>query len=546
MIRNWVQFGVIFLFLAIAQTEATVFYVKAGNGSASPPYSTWNTAAATIQDAVDASSGGDLIWVTNGTYSTGGRIVYGAAMNRVAIDRAVTVQSVNGAVLTIIQGVPGPSNSAVRCVYLASGANLIGFTLKSGSSRGDGDFFQEQCGGGVLCQSISAVVSNCILSANNAYGEGGGTYSGTFNNCTFSGNKALEGGGASTANLNNCVLSGNSATYGAGAMYGALNNCTLSGNNAHDPTGKAVGQGGGIDSSSATNCALTNNSARVSGGAATSANLVNCLVAGNSAPEGGGASGGTLVNCTVVGNTSTTSGNILGLDGGIEGSTAVNCIIVSNTASFGDNNYDYNYGSGGATLSNCCTSPQPNNQGPGNFVADPAFVNYAGADYHLQSNSPCINAGLNASISATNDLDGNPRIAGGTVDIGTYEFQTPASVLSYAWAQQYGFATDGSADYADLDGDGMNNWQEWKAGTDPTSAASVLKMSSLSNSVSGMTMTWQSVSGVIYNLQRSTTLSAPSEFSLVQSNLPGESGTMSYTDTNATGSGPYFYRVGVQ
>jgi len=425
MTRNWIQLGTIFLLLAVIRTEATVFYVKAGNGSASPPYSTWNTAAATIQDAVDASTGGDLIWVTNGTYSTGGRIVYGAAMNRVAIDRAVTVQSVNGAALTIIQGVPGPSNSAVRCVYLASGANLIGFTLKSGSSRGDGDYFQEQCGGGVLCQSVSAVVSNCILSANNAYAEGGGTFSGTFNNCTFSGNKALQGGGASTANLNNCLLSGNSATYGAGAEYGALNNCILTGNNAHDPFGAAVGQAGGLYGGSATNCTFTNNAARVTGGAAAFANLVNCLVARNSAPEGGGTTGGTVVNCTIVGNTSTTSGSISGLAGGINGSTAANCIIVSNTASFGDNNYNYNFGSGGDSLSYCCTFPQPNNQGPGNISVDPALVNYAGADYHLQSNSPCINAGLNASISATNDLDGNPRVAGGTVDIGTYEFQAP-------------------------------------------------------------------------------------------------------------------------
>ena len=43
---------------------------------------------------------------------------------------------------------------------------------------------------------------------------------------------------------------------------------------------------------------------------------------------------------------------------------------------------------------------------------------------------PCINAGNNAAVFGSTDLDGNPRISGGIADIGAYEFQWPELTIA--------------------------------------------------------------------------------------------------------------------
>ena len=162
------------------------------------------------------------------------------------------------------------------------------------------------------------------------------------------------------------------------------------------------------------------------------------------------------------------------------------------------------------------------------------------------------------------DLDGNPRIAGGTVDIGAYEFQSPTSVISYDWLQRYGLPTDGSVDYADPDGDGMNNWQEWVCGTDPTNALSVLRLLSAAPAGDSVSITWQSEAGVSYFVERApgnplwslaptnlvfvgtNALLTPTNIVLLATNIAGQAGTTTYTDTNATAATSFFYRVGVK
>src|SRR5207249_11165562 len=136
-------------------------------------------------------------------------------------------------------------------------------------------------------------------------------------------------------------------------------------------------------------------------------------------------------DCRLIGNTAR-------VGAGVDSAILNNCIVYFNTAGGQAANYS-------STLMNyCCTTPQPTT-GVGNITNAPLFVDQASGNLRLQSNSPCINAGLNAFAPAGPDLDGYPRIKGGTVDIGAYEFQSPTSIISYAWLQQYTLPTDGSA-----------------------------------------------------------------------------------------------------
>ncbi len=419
-------------------------------------------------------------------------------------------------------------------------------------------------GGGVS----HCALGSCTLARNSAdpnWGLGGGASSSALQGCTLLGNSSSEGGGAYLCTLTNCVISSNSAPpwYGFGGATGGgaydctLVNCTLTGNSATTNSG---GWGGGAADCVLLNCALIGNVANYGGGAwggyATNCTflsnyvagdgcsgggsagdtMTDCLLVGNSAigsiSSGGGADGSQLYNCTITGNSAGQRG------GGVYFGLLFNCIAYNNTAP-SDSNY---YAAG---FYSCCVAPLPQD-GTNNIAADPLFVNPAAGDYHLQPNSPCINSGDNASVTAATDLDGNPRISSGTVDMGAYELQNPASRISYAWLQQYGLPTDGSADSADTDHNGMSNWQKWRAGLDPTNPNSVLALLSSTNNGPGISVTWQSVGGISYYLQRAASLSGAPAFSSIQSNIVGQAGTTTYQDTNAVGPGPFFYRVGVQ
>ncbi len=340
--------------------------------------------------------------------------------------------------------------------------------------------------------------------------HGGGASDSTMTNCTLTGNSAASNGGGSYATIGTlvrCTIISNTAYFGGGTLYGTLIECTLIGNSAQEGRGAAFSSTVSLQS------------------------LNNCVLIFNSASHGGGARYCTLNNCTLIGNSANVSG------GGTDSSGAYNCIVYYNTAPSGSN---YS----GVTLNYCCATPLAG--GPGNITNAPLFIDVASGNLRLQSNSPCINSGTNYFAVGSADLDGRPRIVGSTVDIGAYEFQGAGIGEFTGWLAQYGLSTDGSADYTDPDGEGMNNWQEWRADTVPTNALSALRILSPTGAVSGVTVSWQSVSTRSYWVERATSLVVQPAFSTIATNLAGQAGTKTYTDSSVVGPGPFFYRVGVQ
>jgi hypothetical protein len=92
----------------------------------------------------------------------------------------------------------------------------------------------------------------------------------------------------------------------------------------------------------------------------------------------------------------------------------------------------------------------------------------------------------------------------------------------------------------------MDNWQEWRGGTNRTTPfRSCVLLSPVSGSL-GLIVRWQIVSGRNYFLERSTNLGALPDCLPLATNIVGQPSKTRFTDTNAIGAGPFFYRVGVQ
>jgi hypothetical protein len=413
----------------------------------------------TIQSAIDAAQEGDTVLVRDGIYA-------GEGNRDIIIDgKSVTVQSENGPEQCIIdcQGTEQTPHRGFKISRNLWEYVIDGFTITNGYAPEDIKYFNSKIastGGAIVCyKGSSPTILNSVFFNNYAkYGGGVMSMSSSnpfISNCKFIGNVATQSGGGFHSGyygepiIERCIFQQNKAGYVGGGIY--LYQAHLSNHHYNSEY-----------------------------------DISNCLISGNFA---GSRSGGihvhqsevSFINCSIVEN------RALHQVGGVNINSPplnrfTNCILWNNVGYgksdrgvqiYGPSSKEYCYIQG--IFNENKNEPRfrkigywDNNGTPEDITDD----NWISGDYHLLSSSPCIDSG-HPSVILTEyevDLDGNPRIQNGRIDMGVYEFvnATPVAnatdVTGYAWVDGYALVKlDGVGSY-DEDGDVLEYY--WYDGKD--------------------------------------------------------------------------------
>ena len=339
----------------------------------------------TIQAGIVASSDGDTVLVSPGTYIE----------NIDFRGKAITVKSEQGADFTIIDG-----NQAGSVVTFVSGEGvnsiLEGFTVTNGLGGGG---FWDYTGGGITCKNSSdPTITNNTITMNSAETAGGGIacldYSDpTITNNTITGNTASQGGGIyglhSFLTIRNNTITGNTASSYGGGIYGyyvgaIVTNNVISGNTAGN-------KGGGMAVLEATHTSYP------------IWEIWNNTIADNSAVNGGG---GISIQCSFPDGHNITNNTITGNSAELGGGIALYLSaypVITNTILWDNSAPEIYISTGGGNPTVNYSDIMGGWPGIGNIDLDPEFIYPDQSDYRLQWGSPCIDSG---SPSGPIDPDG--------------------------------------------------------------------------------------------------------------------------------------------
>jgi len=355
----------------------------------------------TIQSAIDAAIDGDVIALTDGTFTGGGNrdIEYRG--------KDVTVRSQGGTPEACVIDCEGSETDPHRGFHFRHGEQaesvLSGVTVTGGWAA------YPSLGGAVRCEDGSSpAIESCVFSGNS--GSAVCCEMGTFlavTGCVFSGNQGAYGGAIyadrCALTIDRCRFAENEAASEGGAIfaYGTLAKIMHSefvGNTSH-----AAAAASFHDQSEACviECLFEGNASSSSGGALTfwisGPNLVDrCTFVGNTAAHQGAALWSEKIsftfvrNCTFWGNASP-DGTVLA---GHQALTMENSIVAFSTQGPGVVSHeDYAaleccdvFGNAGGDWVGAIADQYGVK---GNISRDPLFCDPADGDFHIDAASPC-------------------------------------------------------------------------------------------------------------------------------------------------------------
>jgi len=372
-----------------------------GNDGAS-----WQYPMATVQGAIDsAAATGAEIWVRSGVYRERitmrpSEYLYGGFRGN-ETSRSERDYKRNE---TVLDG--GRGGSVVTATSVATLGAIDGFTIRNGTGT---LVSGERRGGGIYCNSSPVIANNTITGNKSDFGGGiycpGHTAVITRNRISHNAGTGIACSGYASHQVTDNIIESNSGYWGGG-IHSEYSFCRFERNViSHNSTER---YGGGVCASD------TGDPVPV---------YANNLIANNVAATGGGM---CIVQCAPLVRNNTIASNTAAVGGGIA-MNAASPSITNNIVAFGSSGI-YSTGTGPTLRDNDVFSNGEYDYsgvtaGAGDISSDPLFLAPWVGEYHVLANSPCANAGLDSAVpTGSTDLQGNPRISGGHVDMGCLEW----------------------------------------------------------------------------------------------------------------------------